>query len=146
MCTLTLPDICCAADSDDGKATGDRYAAWFDAHVSPKYRGRLDGKTCYKLRCGVLHQGRSTPHHGGKYSRIVFVVSKSKNESMIHNNVFDDALNLDIDVFCGDVIDSVRLWFGRSDGSEAALANRERIMRQYAAGDGTFSVGVDVIK
>lgn len=65
---------------------------------------------------------------------------------MIHNNVFDDALSLDIDRFCGDVIDSVRLWLGRSSESEVVSANRERIMRQYAAGDGTFSVGVDVIK
>jgi len=34
---LTLPDICGAIDAEDGKATGQTYAAWFDEFVGPKY-------------------------------------------------------------------------------------------------------------
>ena len=31
--SLTLPDICGALQSDNGKATGDKYIAWYDTYA-----------------------------------------------------------------------------------------------------------------
>ena len=66
---LALPDICAALESNDGQASKDKFIAWFDAHVTPRYNGFLDGETCYNFRCSMLHQG-STQHPRGRYSRI----------------------------------------------------------------------------
>lgn len=35
--TLAIPDICGALDSDDGRATGAKYVAWFDKHVRAQF-------------------------------------------------------------------------------------------------------------
>jgi hypothetical protein len=68
---LSIPDIAGALDSSDGRAKPERFAAWFDTYVGPKYvtpRGQtLLGNDCYYFRCALLHQGtrrnysRTTP-------------------------------------------------------------------------------------
>jgi hypothetical protein len=65
LAALSLPDICGAMESDDGEATGQRYIAWFNRWVAPKYTVRgapsLTGEVCYYYRCSALHQGRAAP-------------------------------------------------------------------------------------
>src|ERR1700693_5482967 len=90
---LALPDICAALESPDGEAKGDRYIAWFDRHAAS---GFLTGETAYYFRCAMLHQGK-TGHPKG-YSKIVFV-EPGASGTVFHNNVMNDALNLDVRIF-----------------------------------------------
>lgn len=50
---LAIPDICGALESQDGTANGQRYRAWFDRWVSPKYSffggTSLTGDVCYTI-------------------------------------------------------------------------------------------------
>jgi hypothetical protein len=58
---LTVPDLCGALGSDDGKATGAKYKRWIRDNV-PKHSGNAD--LIYGLRCSLLHQGSALPHGG----------------------------------------------------------------------------------
>lgn len=35
--TLTLPDICAALESDNGRTDGEKYKKWFERYVAPRY-------------------------------------------------------------------------------------------------------------
>lgn len=37
--SISLPDICGATESSDGKSTGAKYIAWFDKYVAPNVMG-----------------------------------------------------------------------------------------------------------
>lgn len=145
---LTVPDICGALEVDDGLAKGDRYRAWFDKWVAPKYtvgpdrRPSLSGATCYAYRCGLLHQGRSM-HEKLGYSRIMFV--ERTNGNVFHNNVLNDALNIDIPLFVKSITSSARDWIKTMAGNEAFEKNIEHFMKRHAGGLPPYIVGVDVI-
>ena len=47
IASLSIPDICGAIESTDGKATRKKYQEWFDKYVAPKYCGMLTGEDCY---------------------------------------------------------------------------------------------------
>ena len=145
---LTIPDICAALESADGQATGPRYKAWFDRWVSPKYtvgpdrRPSLSGETCYAYRCGLLHQGRSM-HKKLGYSRIMFV--ERQNGNVFHNNVINDALNIDIPLFVESITSSAREWLETMENDENFNKNFPHFMKRHSGGLAPYIVGVDVI-
>lgn len=56
---LTLPDICGALASENGRASGSKYRAWVETHT-PDLKHRA--AELYGLRCSLLHQGQAHPH------------------------------------------------------------------------------------
>lgn len=145
---LTLPDICGSMESENGRATGERYKAWFDEWVAPKYqtnnslRPTLSGDTCYAYRCGLLHQGRNTHDRLG-YSRILFLLPHSG--VTMHNNVLNDALNLDIPIFVKDITSSVRQWLELKRGDPQLERNFAHFMKVHPHGFPPYIVGVPVV-
>ena len=105
---LALPDICAALESPSGTTSGERYADWFDRFVANKYtvgpnkEPSLTGDQCYQFRCALLHQGRLQPDRAQGYSRMFFL--EPNGGLIMHNNVMGDALNIDVRIFCGDLI------------------------------------------
>lgn len=75
LTALTIPDICGAIDSKNGRSNGSKYVEWFDKYVAPEYlpskRKYLTGDGCYKCRCNLLHQGKRTGP--GRYAQYEFV-------------------------------------------------------------------------
>jgi hypothetical protein len=144
---LTLPDICGAMESSDGIATKARYIAWFDARVADRYRvcGRpsLTGDTCYYYRCSLLHQGRSQ-HPALGYSRILFLEPGASN-SVFHNNILNDALNIDVRTFCRDIIAGVRTWQPTASATPEYKTNYPLFMQRYPNGIAPYIVGTPVI-
>lgn len=131
--TLTLPDICGAIDAVDGRATGARYMAWFDKYVGHKYRDAdgeptLTGEVCYYYRCSLLHQGRSA-HPKSKFTRVIFVPSKTVTGWSVHNNVLVGVLQIDIEQFCLDVSDGVKQWLRDVRGTDLFKRNYEEFIR-----------------
>lgn len=140
---LVIPDMCSAMEQSDGRATRERYIAWFDRHVAPKYTGSMTGDDCYGLRCALLHQGRLGPHRGS-YSRVLFVEPGSTGITM-HNNVIDDALNIDVRVFVDDVVSSAYAWLSTAEQTPEYVANFPNFMQRYPLGLPPYIGGVPVI-
>lgn len=110
QCCLTLPDICSALQSDNGKTDSKKYKKWYkDFCKSSTY---LDAKDCYLFRCSMVHQGQTIPspkpHQHANYDRIFFLYPNPN--IVLHNNIINGVLNLDLVTFCNDMIASVNLW------------------------------------
>lgn len=140
---LALPDICGALEAPDGIATPQRYAAWFDQHVAAKYHGSLDGQTCYQFRCSMLHQA-TTQHPKSQYSRILFL-EPGRSSVVMHNNVIDDALNIDVRIFCEDMVTAVESWLPAARQLPHFAGNEAKCVRRYPQGLPPYIVGVPVI-
>lgn len=139
--SLSLPDICGALESDNGQASGVKYKAWFDKWVAPKYHGLLSGDQCYSYRCGVIHQGRST-HEKLGYSKIVFL--EPSDNMTLHSNILNDAYNIDLKIFCNDIVQSVRAWLISVEKNDNFIENNKYLMKRYENGISPYIVGVPV--
>ena len=140
---LALPDICAALESADGEASKGKFIAWFNTHVAPRYNGFLDGEACYYFRCSMLHQG-STQHPRGRYSRIIFV-EPGNSGMVLHNNIMNDALNIDVCIFCEDICQAVERWWPGASTQDQFQANLSRFVRRHPGGLAPYIVGLPVI-
>lgn len=140
---LMVPDMAAAMDAEDGRTKPERYAAWFDQHAASHFYGLITGEDCYGLRCSMLHQGRLEPHKGS-YSRVLFVEPNGSG-NVLHCNVLNDALNIDVGVFVADIIASARAWLEHVERTELYGRNYGRTMQRYPAGLSPYIGGVPVI-
>jgi hypothetical protein len=140
---LALPDICGSLESQDGLANRARYIDWFNQHVAPRYLGSLDGETCYQFRCSMLHQGR-TQHPQGRYSRIIFV-EPGVGGMVFHNNILNDALNIDVRIFCEDLYSAVETWLPGAQQLPHFQINIANFVTRYPNGLAPYIVGPPVI-
>ncbi len=148
MGALALPDMCAGLESPNGLTSGKRYITWFDQWVAPKYTSQgsgvtLTGKDAYHFRCSVLHQGK-TQHKDSRYERILFV-PRTASGNVFHNNVLNDALNLDVPLFCEDVMEAATEWRTTVEGSAIYTRNLDRFVRVHPNGIAPYIVGVPVI-
>jgi hypothetical protein len=141
IATLGLPDMCAGLESADGRTTGALYIAWFDRWSAYRYQGNFSGGDCWGLRCSLLHRGTARPHQG-VYSRAIFV--EPGPVGIFHNNVINDALNLDIPLFCNHTILDARRWLEEVKGSPAFEANLEAYFTRHEHGIAPYIVGVPV--
>jgi hypothetical protein len=139
---LTLPDICAALESPDGETSGPQYQDWFNANLACTYP-RMTALDCYKLRCGVLHQGRCG-HPQMQFSRVIFTLpDPARNQ--IHNNITRGPLNLDAVLFCQEVMAAVRQWFVAKANDPNVLANLPRLVQLHPRALPPHVIGVAVI-
>jgi hypothetical protein len=145
---LAIPDMCAGMDAPDGRTSGARYVTWFDKHVAPKYTAgpaqtpSLSGDDCYGLRCAMLHQGRLQPHKGS-YSRIVFF--EPHGGIILHNNVMNDVLNIDVRHFALDMVESAEAWLVSAENTTNYHANYAHFMQRYPQGLPPYIGGIPVI-
>jgi hypothetical protein len=144
---LSLPDICGAMESNDGEANRQKYIAWFDRWVAPKYLVRgapsLTGEACWYYRCSTLHQGRAA-HPKLGYSRVLFV-EPGATTNVFHNNILNDALNIDLRLFVRDLVAAGLRWLQQAEGSANYQRNYPLFMQRYPNGLAPYIVGVPVI-
>lgn len=140
--TLTLPDICGALQSADGIATKSKYVDWYDTYFLDKIN--LSADDCYYFRCSGIHQGKTT-HEKSRYSRILFIEPDNKNHITCHNNVLNDALNIDVNIFCNTMIKSVRHWLSSVQNNNNFKNNYSSFIRRYPNGLPPYIVGLPVI-
>lgn len=138
---LTIPDICSALASEDGKTNGLLYARWYDDYVKED-NDHLTGDDCYYYRCSCLHEGKSS-HHKMAYSKVVFVYPNPMLHA--HNNVLGDALNIDLVQFCQQMTSAARKWLEANNDNPTVLQNYEKLMKVYPDGLAPYVVGIPVI-
>jgi hypothetical protein len=162
MAALTIPDIGGAIDSDDGTAKADRYAAWYDRWAKPQFTAVLKsampesmrshvkqadspmtGELCYQFRCSLLHQGRMA-NPPKQQLRIMFI-QPGANSNIVHYNVINDALTIDIRMFCKEMILGVRDWLKQVEQTEKYQRNYERFAHLHLNGLLPYIGGVPVI-
>lgn len=139
--SLTIPDICGALESENGYATGQKYKAWFDAWVSQKYGGWFTGEQCYAFRNGVVHQGRAN-HQNLGYERIIFV--EPGHGLTAHNNIMNDAFNIDVGQFCTDMVESARDWIKATEHTDNFQRNIVHLLQRHDNGLPPYIVGLPV--
>jgi hypothetical protein len=143
---LALPDICAAMESADGEATKQRYLDWFDRWL-PQYAKnpyvQLTALDCYLFRCSLLHQG-SAQHPKSSYDRILFV-EPGASTNVFHMNSLGGALNIDVTVFCRDMLAAARQWLKTAESTAQYQQNYPRFMTRYPGGLAPYIVGVPVI-
>jgi hypothetical protein len=165
---LTLPDIAAALDAPDGLANGQRYVSWYDKWVRPQFaevilaklppmlppeqreyimkglqQPPLDGDACYRFRCSLLHQG-TTHHPKSAFSRIIFIEPHTTTNT-VHNCILNDALCIDLQIFCREVIAGVRAWLDQVENADPFKTNYEKFVRRYPGGLKPYIAGVPVI-
>ena len=140
--SLAVPDICAALESANGDTTGQQYKAWFNANLAARYPF-LTAVDCWSLRCGVLHQGRMG-HPKSQYARVIFTMDAPRG-GVFHNNVVNDALNLDARTFCSDVIAAARQWYANNSQTPSVVNNVERLVKLRPEGLPPYMVGMPVI-
>jgi hypothetical protein len=159
---LAVPDIAGAMDSDNGEASGSKYAEWYEAWVRPRFREQvlssvpeharqyitdlenpLDGDACYRFRCSMLHQGTSQ-HPKSPFSRIMFI-EPSTTTTVVHYGRMNDALCIDLNLFCREVISGARLWLLTAESTPKFVKNYERFVRRYPNGLAPYIGGVPVV-
>ena len=144
--SLVVPDMCSGLESPDGRTTGALYRDWFDKHVAQRYvtpgGPSFTGADCYGLRCAMLHQGRLLPHQGS-YKRVVFV--EPHGGMILHNNVIDGALNIDVTQFATDMVECAEAWLSTAEHTPEYRANYPQFMQRYPGGLAPYIVGLPVI-
>lgn len=141
--SLTLPDICGALQSDNGKATGDKYIGWYDTNAKEPGNLSISGKDCYYFRCSYVHQAQTT-HENSTYSRIIFLAPTCQGITM-HNNVIDGALNIDVKLFCNNILNAVRKWQESIKINENYKRNYKNLIKLYPEGLPPYITGIPVI-
>lgn len=128
---LQIPAICAAAECENGSTRGQDkplYAKWFEKYLSGRYPN-VSGEYVYGLRCGTLHQGKLLS--GAKnYKKIIFTIP-NKRGCVFHNNILNDNLNLDLYIFCNDMIASARVWLQEEKDNRIVAENLKTIVDCY---------------
>lgn len=137
--TLALPDICAALGSSNGQTNGNKYKRWVRENLGDDYPN-LDPGELWQMRCSMLHQGNSST---ASYSRVVFMVRANGN--VYHNNILGDALNLDLEIFCGDVLRAVGTWLEANKLEPNVVRNSVSVVRWHRGGLAPYVSGADVL-
>jgi hypothetical protein len=141
--SLSIPDICGALDSENGEASRQKYEKWFDTYIASKYNGFLTGRDCYYFRCSLLHQGTSQ-HKNSRHSRILFIEPLTTS-NIFHNNIMNDVLNIDVNIFCKDIIASAEEYLNQKENADLYIENYNKFIRRYPDGLSPYIKGIPVI-
>ena len=140
--SLTLPDICGALESKNGKADKAKYIAWFDRNAKENDPIAISGDDCYYFRCSCVHQF-STQHSKSTYSRILFLIP---NGCLIaHNNIVNGALNIDVIIFCQNMITAVRRWYSNIKDDPTFQRNQQVLIKTHPNGLPGYITGAPLI-
>jgi hypothetical protein len=122
---LSLPDICGALASDNGRASGSKYKDWLRRHVPGQASGADE---IYGLRCSLLHQGQAMPHNG--HFPIAFTAPGTGQLHNLSTVVGNSQVGwLSIEMFVDEVTQGAELWLTQYGSSKTVVRNLEKFAR-----------------
>jgi len=120
LVALIIPDIAGKIEYPVSSSSK-RYAMWFDKYVGDQYKAKigpkksehifLTGNDCYALRCAYLHEGITDitqQRARDVLDEFIFVVPPKG--TMVHCNLIDKKLQLQVENFCNDIINGLIHW------------------------------------
>jgi len=118
---LILPDIAGKIEHPN-YGSGKRYADWFDKYILDNYKANigpdgiehifLSGNDCYALRCAYLHEGKSDivkQRARDVLDDFEFLIPPLNNWK-VHKNQANNKLQLQVNIFCQDIINGIEDW------------------------------------
>ena len=125
--TLSIPDICAALESDNGKTSKKKYIKWFDKYLAETYKKRigarkkehtfLTGNDMYAFRCSMLHEfsddtkSQDSKDKIGKFRMTISSGHLNYNCDVTPEEIIDgDELHINIPCFCIEVCDAAKKW------------------------------------
>jgi hypothetical protein len=153
MTTLTVPDICGALGSSNGRASGSKYCswlvAWFELNAGTTFAQAMDSNEAadlYAFRCSLLHQGSARPDGGG--TRIAFV--EPRPDTPILHNFYtqvgsDVVFCISIPDFVDEMTDAATRWWLAYGQTKTVARNFERYARRRVGGLPLFNVSSPVV-
>jgi len=154
--SLSVPDICAAAECEPGNiwVNQKKYEAWCRANWEHRYR-HLTAEDCYRLRCGVLHQG-NFGRPDDRFERIIFILPNSSfggHDTKMQGaftvgdmKITGNILFLEAVRFCQEMIAAARQWYADKAQDANVQANIPNIVRNRPEGFPPLIVGVPVIQ
>lgn len=136
--TVMLTSICSALESSNGEDNSTKYKAWYSKYVGDLF---LKGDECYKLRCALLHRGK-TNHKNSSFNGFRFTFPSKK--ITLHNNNFGGALNLDITLFCERILQGVEVWLQDMKSNTNYQRNIKDIIRYHKDSFAGFISGMKI--
>jgi hypothetical protein len=154
---LALPDICACLESAAGHNIGrsaKAYKSWFDVNLASKFNN-LTADDCYRLRCGVLHQGHFS-HPDSQYDHIVFIppggplryrgdIVVTMSPGVAFGSIQGKVLHIEVIWFCETIIDAVRKWLVTKVADATVQANLPNLVRLRPEGLPPYIVGTALI-
>ena len=80
----------------------------------------------------MLHQG-SSQHPKSTFNRIMFI-EPGASTNVIHYGRMNDALCIDLNLFCREMIAGARLWLTQAEQDHYYIKNYERFARRHSNG------------
>ena len=139
---VTLPDVCAALESADGRSNTPRYKAWFESNMATRF-SNLTADDCFSLRCGVVHQGRFGLA-GSQYDRAVFLLPNPQG-GRFRDCIMNDAYFYSADDFCREWLAGVREWVSKKGTDPQVAANSANLIRTHPNGLSPYVKGAAVI-
>jgi hypothetical protein len=122
---LSIPDICGALSSQDGKASSTKYKDWL-RHNVPEQAGGAD--LIYGLRCSLLHQGRAMPH-GGVFP-LAFTFPPGGQLHNLSTVVNGQQVGwLSIELFIDEVTRGAEAWLQKFGNTQTVARNLDKFAR-----------------
>ena len=154
---LALPDICACLESATGHNMGrstEAYKKWFDANLVHQFND-LTADDCYRLRCGVLHQGNFS-HPNSRYDHIVFMppnrsprytkdIVVTMAPGVAFGSVQGRILHIEVVWFCQLLTGAVCRWLAAKAADATVQANLPNLVRLRPEGLPPHIVGVPLI-
>jgi hypothetical protein len=154
--TLSVPDVCSCLECDPNAiwSTPEKYKGWFDANLAHRFEN-LTSDDCYRLRCGVLHQG-NFGHPKSRYDRVIFIAPNQSirmaNDALVtiapgvsFGDVSGKVLQIDPAWFCEQFIVGVRQWAANRINDPNVQTNLPNLVRLRPEGLPPYAVGLQVI-
>lgn len=132
---LTLPDICGALASENGRATGAKYKDWLRSFVPEQ---AADADLIWGVRCSLLHQGHAHPK--GSFP----MAFTGPGTGQVHNlSIVDGQGNqvgwTSIEMFVEEVTAGAERWYAEFGETQRVKRNYEKFARIRPEGYGGVS-------
>jgi hypothetical protein len=138
---LSAPDICGYLESPADKSQV-RYEKWFERYILDKYSFHigpsrtlqvfLSPSDCYALRCALLHEGREEiieQHAREALDRFHFI--EPPQSGSIHCNQFNNVLQLQVDIFCQDIVNALHAWLEDTKENKDIQQRLNSVLKVY---------------
>jgi len=139
---VTIPDICCALESENNNSNKHKYMNWFNRYVAKlnqeKYGDskNLTASHLWGIRCSLVHQGITADKT--YYKRMLFIEPGHPRFGMhcvaVGAGTDSKSLLIDIEKFANDIISGAEEWMEENSENGNYAENSKKLIQRYANG------------
>ena len=122
------------------------YASFIDKYTTEPGLG-MDGITCYRLRCGIVHRGNAVGHPKFDSTHVIFTLPNKNSILHAFSIVAGEkkAAMFDLAKFCGAIETAARSWYVDNGYKPLVVDNLKNLICYRHFGVSPFVTGVPVL-